>query len=93
MLTLAHTSGPYDPLKIDVFSLGATVWEMAQSEPPFSDVQDVRDITDQWPALDTPEEFTDSLHEFLTLCSLPSASRPDPDELLDVRASSLIHDL
>lgn len=74
--------GPYNPLKVDVFSLGATVWEMAQHEPPFSDVQDVREIGDQWPTL---EDYSENLQDFLRLCSMPAAPRPDPDELLSVR--------
>jgi serine/threonine-protein kinase CLA4 len=77
-------SGPYDPLKVDVFSLGATVWEMAQHEPPFSDVQDVRQIGDQWPALDAADDFSRPFHDFLRLCSMPSASRPDAEDLLHV---------
>ncbi|KAJ7446635.1 hypothetical protein FB451DRAFT_1390771 [Mycena latifolia] len=29
-------SGPYDPLKVDVWSVGATVWELAKGTPLFA---------------------------------------------------------
>ncbi|KAJ7607403.1 hypothetical protein FB45DRAFT_1135466 [Roridomyces roridus] len=29
-------SGSYDPLKIDVWSVGATIWELAEANPPFA---------------------------------------------------------
>jgi len=74
--------GSYDALKVDVWSLGATVWEMAQAEPPFTDVADPSQLGDRWPPLYQPEEFSRSFHDFLRLCSEPAASRPTPDELL-----------
>ncbi|KAH9943770.1 hypothetical protein B0H21DRAFT_810173, partial [Amylocystis lapponica] len=74
--------GLYNALKVDVWSLGATVWEMAQAEPPFSDVVDPRQLGDRWPPLYQPEEYSRSFHDFLHLCSEPSTSRPNPDELL-----------
>jgi len=75
--------GPYDPLKVDVWSLGATVWEMAEAQPPFSAVQDPRQIGNQWPPLTQPEIYSRCFHEFLRLCSEPSAARPSPHELSD----------
>jgi len=75
---------PYNALKVDVWSLGATVWETAQAEPPFAEVQDPRLIGDRWPPLYQPEIYSRSFHEFLHLCSEPSSSRPDPSELLNV---------
>ena len=85
---LALSRGPYDPLKVDVWSLGATTWELAHGDPPFSDVQDTRLIVGhQLPPVREPETLSRSFHDFLHLCSQPVASRPDPDELLNVRAT------
>jgi p21-activated kinase 1 len=76
--------GAYDPLKVDVWSLGATVWEMAEAQPPFASVQDPRLIGERWPPLTRPEIYSRSFHDFLRLCSQSSASRPNPHDLLDV---------
>ncbi|KAH9966198.1 hypothetical protein BGW80DRAFT_1343403 [Lactifluus volemus] len=37
-------TGLYDPLKVDVWSLGATAWELVHGNPPFQDIEDVRVI-------------------------------------------------
>ncbi|KAI0692334.1 kinase-like domain-containing protein [Cytidiella melzeri] len=75
--------GRYNPLKVDVWSLGATVWEMAQAQPPFADATDASQIGDTLPPLDSPESFSRSFHDFLQLCSQPCSSRPEPETLLD----------
>ncbi|KII90107.1 hypothetical protein PLICRDRAFT_40309 [Plicaturopsis crispa FD-325 SS-3] len=75
-------SGSYNALKVDVWSLGATVWEMAQAEPPFADLQDPRQFGERWPALSQPEIYSRSFHDFLRVCSHPSASRPHPRKIL-----------
>ena len=85
-LTHEDDRGLYDPLKVDVWSLGATTWELAHGDPPFADVQDTRLIVGhQLPPVREPETLSRSFHDFLHLCSQPVASRPDPDELLNVR--------
>lgn len=79
---------PYDTLKVDVWSLGATVWEMAQRDPPFADTQQ---LADRWPPLDRPELFSPPFHAFLEKCSEPAATRPSPSELLKVRFSTWVY--
>lgn len=64
------------------------MWELVHGSPPFEDVKDTRDIVGgQLPPVREPEAFSRSFHEFLHSCSQPATSRPDPDELLDVRFS------
>ncbi|KAI0311669.1 kinase-like domain-containing protein [Amylostereum chailletii] len=75
--------GRYDPLKVDVWSLGATTWELVHGEPPFADVQDPRLIGSTLPPVADSDLYSRSFHDFLHLCSQPVASRPDPDELLN----------
>lgn len=83
-LTDLSSGRTYHALKVDVWSLGATVWETAQSEPPFTDIQDPRQFGDRWPSLTHPEIYSRSFHDFLRLCSEPAATRPDPSDLLNV---------
>ncbi|KIY65176.1 kinase-like protein [Cylindrobasidium torrendii FP15055 ss-10] len=80
--------GPYDPLKVDVWSLGATVWEMAETSPPFSNEgreADAREMSvvldDRWPPLSNPQLYSPAFQDFLMDCSEPAESRPDPEEL------------
>ncbi|KAF8966927.1 kinase-like protein [Flammula alnicola] len=77
---------PYDALKVDVWSLGATVWEMAQQDPPFADTQQ---FADRWPPLRQPELFSPAFHDFLRKCSEPAAVRPSPSDLL--KSSLIVH--
>jgi len=70
---------PYNALKVDVWSLGATVWEMAQTEPPFFETQP---YGDRWPPLRQPNLYSPPFHDFLRKCSEPPSSRPNPSDLL-----------
>ncbi|KAJ7456908.1 hypothetical protein FB451DRAFT_1564329 [Mycena latifolia] len=72
-------SGAYDPLKIDVWSVGATVWEIAEATPPFSDTQQPAEC---WPPVTEPALYPPAFHDFLRQCSEPAASRPTPKALL-----------
>ncbi|KAF9073261.1 kinase-like protein [Rhodocollybia butyracea] len=74
-------AGPYNALKIDVWSVGATVWELAQAAPPFFSDSD-GPPGDRWPKLRKPEIYSPAFHEFLRMCSEPVSSRPDARELL-----------
>ena len=76
--------GPYNALKVDVWSVGATVWEMAETQPPFSDTNI---FADRWPKVKRPELHSPAFHEFLHLCSEPAATRPGPSDLLEVSSS------
>jgi hypothetical protein len=73
-------AGPYNALQVDVWSIGATVWELAQAAPPFADSTDPP--SDRWPQLRKPEIYSPAFHEFLRLCSEPASSRPQAQELL-----------
>ncbi|KAF8578876.1 kinase-like protein [Ramaria rubella] len=75
-------SGPYNASKVDVWSLGATIWETAEGVPPFVDIEDPSALSDRWPPLSEAEEFTDIFHDFLRLCSEPPESRPPASQLL-----------
>ncbi|KAL5498298.1 hypothetical protein ACEPAH_2439 [Sanghuangporus vaninii] len=94
-------TGSYDARKVDVWSAGATAWEMAEAEPPFmnTDISDPRQLPQRWPTLSRFDTYSRSFHDFLHLCSNPPSSRPTANDLLTtpfIRSScarSLIVDL
>ena len=77
--------GPYNARKVDVWSVGATLWELAEAEPPFSRFEDFQNIPDELPKLSQPNIFSRQFHDFLLMCSLPPDDRPTASELLQVR--------
>ena len=78
-------SGVYDVRKVDVWSVGATVWEMAEAEPPFINIEDPQQLPDTWPELSRSDAYAQSFRDFLSYCSSPSSSRPTAHDLLTVR--------
>jgi serine/threonine-protein kinase CLA4 len=82
--------GLYDPLKVDVWSLGATAWELAAGVPPFSDIEDPHELGTTYELPPLPEDteknetMTRAFYDFLHLCAQPVTSRAEPDELLNV---------
>ncbi|KAF8315806.1 kinase-like protein [Clavulina sp. PMI_390] len=73
---------PYDPHLVDVWSVGATVWEIIEGSPPFLDIEDPRDFGERWPAL-RRTDFSVALHQFLRISSEPDDWRPRAAELLE----------
>ncbi|KAF8335870.1 kinase-like domain-containing protein [Cantharellus anzutake] len=74
---------PYNAHLADVWSVGATIWEVIEGTPPFFNVEDPRQLGDRWPALKRSSELSPSLHQFLRLCSEADDWRPRAHELLE----------
>jgi len=72
-------------MKVDVWSLGATVWELIEGETPFEN--DPSGPQDRLPELTNVQEVSQGLLGFLHLCEMPPTRRPPARELLQVGIS------
>ena len=83
---------PYD-FKVDIWSLGITLIECAQMEPPYHEMSPMRVLLkiqkSEPPGLDRPSKWSREFNDFLK-CSLVKDpnQRPRSEELLKVSATS-----
>jgi serine/threonine-protein kinase CLA4 len=76
-------------MKVDVWSLGATVWELIEGETPFEN--DPSGPHDRLPELTNIQEVSQGLLGFLHLCEMPATRRPSARELIQVRDFHPLH--
>lgn len=84
---IQEDGGGYDA-RADVWSLGITMIEMAQMEPPYSNIHPMRAIfmipNRPSPGLDKPEEWSEEMVDFLSKCLTKKADqRPWAQDLKD----------
>jgi len=73
--------------KVDIWSLGIMVMEMAEGEPPYMEFPPLRALflitTKGIPALKEPEKWTADFQDFVSKCLIKDPEdRPGADELL-----------
>jgi serine/threonine protein kinase len=75
----------YD-FKTDVWSLGITCIEMAEGEPPYSDIKPLRAmmqiVTNPPKGLSEPDKWPDEFSNFVLLCLSKADHRPSAESLL-----------
>lgn len=88
-LVLCETfrDNPYD-FKVDVWSLGITLIELAQMEPPNSEMSPMRVLLkiqkSDPPKLDNPSKYTKEFNDFLVQSLIKDPqTRPDTDVLIN----------
>lgn len=77
-------------MKVDVWSLGATVWELIEGETPFE--SDPNGPSDRLPEITRTDlqQVSQGLLGFLNLCEAPAERRPNARSLLEVSPLSLM---
>ncbi|KAH7099150.1 kinase-like domain-containing protein [Auriculariales sp. MPI-PUGE-AT-0066] len=70
--------GPYDAMKVDVWSLGATAWELFDSE---SSIGTATTFRERWPRNEIFRKPSQGLHDFLVACSEVPTRRLSAEEL------------
>jgi len=78
--------------KVDIWSLGIMIMEMAEGEPPYMDFPPLRALflitTKGIPDLQHPEKWSSDFKDFTRRCLEKEAElRPDASELLQVQAT------
>lgn len=81
--------------KMDIWSLGVAIMEMAEGEPPYICCPPPRALflisTNGMPGLQKPERWSPPLRQFVALClEKDPQKRPDASELLQVGVRSLM---
>jgi serine/threonine-protein kinase CLA4 len=78
--------GKYDVMLVDIWSLGATVWELIEGTTPF---EGHAEVGDRLPELSSSGDSSEALLDFLEMCSSPPYYRPPARKLLEVCCSLL----
>lgn len=73
--------GDYDVMLVDIWSLGATVWELIEGTTPF---EGQAEVGDRLPELSGSETSSDALLDFIEMCSSPPHYRLPAQRLLEV---------
>eukprot|EP01125_Pyxidicula_operculata_P008576 TRINITY_DN286_c1_g2_i1.p1 TRINITY_DN286_c1_g2~~TRINITY_DN286_c1_g2_i1.p1 ORF type:complete len:1074 (+),score=293.77 TRINITY_DN286_c1_g2_i1:18-3239(+) len=78
---------PYDE-KVDIWSVGITLIELAEKDPPLSQMNPMRALMQiplrEPPSLQQPEKWSESMNDFVHLClQRDPKKRPSVDELLN----------
>ncbi|KZO97611.1 kinase-like protein, partial [Calocera viscosa TUFC12733] len=75
---------PYNTA-VDIYSLGATLWELLEGVPPHSEIEDVEYLRTirHLPPLSQPMRWSEQLRSFLAMCAEDPSRRPSAAALLD----------